>query len=97
MCRKLYHCSVCGKTYKIFGNMKLHENLHTEKMTLKYKCGVCGERFNYEGVMKAHMHVHTRAKLTTKAKSEGHVSVSPNNANSGGKGKKNSPNTIPGR
>ncbi|CAG2113165.1 unnamed protein product [Medioppia subpectinata] len=52
-------CDVCGKVFKLSGQMRIHHRIHTN--TKPYKCSIadCGRQFRCSGMLTAHMTSHS--------------------------------------
>ncbi|GLD57389.1 zinc finger protein 8-like protein [Lates japonicus] len=58
--RKVYCCSLCGRTFRHAGDYKKHSRVHTGEKP--YCCSVCGKRFSQSGYLTVHLRYHTGEK-----------------------------------
>ena len=47
--RELFKCVICGKSFKVKGNLKRHTEIHRKLLhiSVKYECKVCGKSFTH--------------------------------------------------
>ncbi|XP_065563385.1 zinc finger protein OZF-like isoform X2 [Artemia franciscana] len=55
-----FHCSFCGKGFKLFSNMKCHERIHLGQRP--FKCSYCFKTFTTSSNLKVHERLHTGVK-----------------------------------
>ncbi|XP_052358513.1 zinc finger protein 572-like [Oncorhynchus keta] len=60
---KPYTCPVCGKTFKLKGNLSKHMRIHTGVGEKPFSCGDCGKSFYQKGDLSRHIRTHTGEKL----------------------------------
>uniref|UniRef100_A0A672ZGJ8 C2H2-type domain-containing protein n=2 Tax=Sphaeramia orbicularis TaxID=375764 RepID=A0A672ZGJ8_9TELE len=58
--KKLYHCSVCAKTFCWKSHLEIHMTSHTGEK--RFKCSLCHKCFRQKSNLKRHMRVHTGEK-----------------------------------
>lgn len=61
---KKYKCDVCGKEFRLKGNLTKHKDIHSE--VKKYGCDMCGKRFSQKISLKRHtsnkrLHCHGKS------------------------------------
>src|SRR5277367_4835492 len=55
-----HECTVCGKAFKRFGDLKQHSRIHTGENPLE--CEECGKCFHRKGNFRLHKMTHTGEK-----------------------------------